>query len=133
MSTRRRGLLADPEVMIQLQQGVLIGRAPWGGEGGGQGGLARGQAVEHVAYHGGWGVGLHLQRLGQGPDGELVAVHAVTGGWAGAAITLGTVVGAKLQPCLILPEALLGSSLWLAGRFTTSQCHQPLPVGASGS
>ena len=40
--------------MIQLQQGVLIGRAPGVVEGGGRGFLAKGQAVEHVAYHGGW-------------------------------------------------------------------------------
>ena len=81
------------------------------------------------------GVAFTSSSLGRAQDGELVAVHAVTGGRAlGAAITLGTVKSVpSSSPCLILPEALLGSSLWLAGRFTTSQCHQPLPVGASGA
>src|SRR5437764_14023333 len=37
------------------------------------------------------------------------------------------------MPCFFVSPAPFGSDIVLGGRLNTTQCHQPLPVGASGS
>jgi hypothetical protein len=69
---------------------------------------------------------------------DLVTMRLVAGRRTWTAITVGAEIGSALDGALgisffFTSPASLGSALVPGGMLNTTQCHQPLPVGASGS